>query len=58
VPNLLIAEAYLRGSSERTGTAGRIAMASLMIIAAGMLGVATYFFATQYWWPMVARTIA
>ncbi|MBM7123890.1 DUF2306 domain-containing protein [Dyella flava] len=58
VPNLLIAEAYLRGSSERTGTAGRLTMASLMIIAAGLLGVATYFFATQYWWPMVARTIA
>jgi hypothetical protein len=58
VPNLLIAEAYLRGGSERAGAAGKLTVASLMIIAAGLLGVATYFFATRYWWPMVAGTFA
>jgi len=54
VPNLLVVEAYLRGRTARAGTAGRIAAGAAMGLAACLLVVATYVFATRYWWPAVA----
>jgi hypothetical protein len=54
VPNLAIAEAYLRGRSKQAGAGQRWAAAGVMNVATCLLMVATYFFATRYWWPMMA----
>ncbi|RDS83912.1 DUF2306 domain-containing protein [Dyella monticola] len=51
VPNLLIAEVYLRGRSAEVAAAAKIAIAVVLSTATCLLAVATYFFATHYWWP-------
>ena len=51
VPNLLIAEVYLRGRSAQVGSAAKVASALVLGVATCLLAVATYFFATHYWWP-------
>jgi hypothetical protein len=53
VPNLIVAEAYLRGRSARAGNALILTGAAVMGFAACLLIVATYFFATRYWWPAI-----
>lgn len=51
LPNLLVVELYLRGGSRRAGFGLKLAAASVMAMATCMLMLATYFFATMYWWP-------
>lgn len=55
VPNLLVAEAYLYGRSERIGNTGRAWATVGMAMASGLLLVATYFFAVRFWWPSIAE---
>lgn len=51
VPNLLIAEAYLRGRSAQAAPAAKLVGAAVLSAAVCLLAIATYFFATKYWWP-------
>jgi uncharacterized membrane protein len=53
IPNLLVAEAYLRGRSEQAGATAKLSGAAVMSVAVCLLVVATYFFATRYWWPAI-----
>jgi hypothetical protein len=53
VPNLLVAEVYLRGRSEQARAAVKVTGAAVMSMAACLLMVATYFFVTRYWWPAI-----
>jgi hypothetical protein len=55
VPNLLIAEVYLRGASGKAGPALKLTGAVILGAAVGVLLVATYFFATKYWWPAIVN---
>lgn len=50
LPNLLIAESYLRSRSA-AAPAAKFAGAFVMSVAVCLLMMATYFFATKYWWP-------
>lgn len=58
IPNLLVAEAYLRGRSEQAGAAAKLSGAAVMGVAICLLVVATYFFATRYWWPAIVTGAA
>lgn len=58
IPNLLIAEIYLRGASRQAAPAAKFAGAAVMVVAAGLLVLATYFFATKYWWPAIVTGAA
>jgi Predicted membrane protein (DUF2306) len=58
IPNLLVAEAYLRGRSEQAGVAAKLSGAAVMGVAVCLLVVATYFFATRYWWPAIVTGAA
>ena len=58
IPNLLAAEAYLRGRSEQAGAAAKLSGAAVMGVAICLLVVATYFFATRYWWPAIVTGAA
>ncbi|RUL65996.1 DUF2306 domain-containing protein [Dyella dinghuensis] len=58
LPNLLVAEAYLRGRSERASAATKLLGAAIMGIAVCLLVVATYFFAMRYWWPAIVTGAA
>jgi hypothetical protein len=53
IPNLLVAEAYLRGRSEQSGAVAKLVAAAVMGVAVCLLVVATYFFTTRYWWPAI-----
>ncbi|HAU1152663.1 TPA: DUF2306 domain-containing protein [Legionella pneumophila] len=53
LPNLLVAEAYLRGRSTQVGQVSRFIAGTVMNLAGVLLTVATYFFATQYWLPAI-----
>lgn len=53
LPNLLVAEAYLRGRSTQVGQVSRFITGTVMNLASVLLTVATYFFATQYWLPAI-----
>ena len=57
-PNLLVAEAYLRGRSEQAGAVVKVAGSVVMGLASCLLVVATYFFATKYWWPAIVTGAA
>ena len=58
IPNLLVAEAYLRGRSEQAGAPAKLSGAAVMGVAICLLVVATYFFATRYWWPAIVTGAA
>jgi hypothetical protein len=53
IPNLLIAEAYLRGGSKHAGNAAKYITATVMAVSVGLLTIATYFFAAKYWLPAI-----
>jgi len=53
VPNLAVAEIYLRGASAKAGPVFKLAGALILSVVVGVLMVATYFFATKYWWPAI-----
>jgi hypothetical protein len=58
LPNLLIAETYLRGASRQAGPVVKLTGALVLGTAVGLLAVATYFFATKYWWPAIVSGTA
>jgi uncharacterized membrane protein len=58
LPNLLVAEAYLRGRAEQAGAAAKLSGAAVMGVAVCLLIVATYFFAMRYWWPAIVTGAA
>lgn len=53
LPNLLVAESYLRGRSAQVSKPAKFFTASMMSLAALFLAIATYFFARNYWWPRI-----
>jgi len=53
LPNLLVAEAYLRGRSAQVGQVSKLIAGTVMNLASGLLAAATYFFAKQYWLPAI-----
>lgn len=53
LPNLLIAEAYLRGRSAQVSQFSKLIAGTVINLASGLLAVATYFFAKQYWLPAI-----
>ncbi len=57
-PNLLIAEIYLRGASRQAGPVVKLTGALVLGMAVGLLALATYFFATKYWWPAIVTGTA
>jgi hypothetical protein len=58
LPNLLVAEAYLRGRSAQANAAVKLTGAAVMAVAVCLLIVATYFFAVRYWLPAIVTGAA
>ena len=53
VPNLIIAELFIRTRQDQGGPGMRAAAASGLVIATGLVGVATYFFTVYAWAPAI-----
>jgi hypothetical protein len=51
LPNLLVVEAWLRARRTGVGAPLRWSVSALMLAAAGLLAVGTYYFTLYYWWP-------
>lgn len=58
VPNLLVAEAWLRARARPAGAAARIAGSGVMLAATGFVALATFFFFTKFWLPGIGEGIA
>ena len=54
LPNLVVAEAFIRSSGPRLSAAGRIVAGTVMVAGTGFLLLATWFFFTRAWWPAIA----
>jgi uncharacterized membrane protein len=56
VPNLIVAEAFIRGRELRASATLKVAAALLLTSATVLLGIGTYYFTLYYWGPsIVAR---
>lgn len=53
LPNLLVAEAFIRGRRAATRPAVRLAAAGVLVVATGFLLVGTYYFTKMYWGPAI-----
>ncbi|WP_420125540.1 DUF2306 domain-containing protein [Longimicrobium sp.] len=53
LPNLLVAEAFIRGRRAATRPAVRLAAAGVLVVATGFLLLGTYYFTKIYWGPAI-----
>jgi len=51
LPNLAVAELFIRARRTRPGSAGRIGAAAVMLAASAFVILATWVFTTDYWGP-------
>lgn len=58
VPNLLLAELFLRARRTPTHSVFRFATTSLLNVAALFVGVGTYYFLRYYWGPAILNGLA
>lgn len=57
VPNLIIAEAFIRARQPRASSLAKIGAAILLNGATVFLAIATYYFTTSYWGPAIVNRI-
>lgn len=57
LPNLLVVEAWLRARQGGIGAPARWLVSALMLAAAALLAVGTYYFTLYYWWPGILGRI-
>ena len=55
VPNLLVAEAFIRAGRPRAGLSTRWLASGALLVAAGYLALATWFFSLHIWAPGILR---
>ncbi|MGV3561105.1 DUF2306 domain-containing protein [Larkinella arboricola] len=53
IPNLLVAEAFIRARQYRASSALRLGASLLLVLATGFLLVGTYYFTIYYWGPAI-----
>jgi hypothetical protein len=53
LPNLLVAELFIRARRSPEGAALNLVAAATLLAATAFVGVATWSFTTDYWWPGV-----
>lgn len=53
LPNLLVAEAFIRGRRAATRPTVRLAAAGVLVVATGFLLLGTYYFTKMYWGPAI-----
>ena len=58
LPNLVVAEAYIRSQGKKAPAALRLAASAVMLGAAFLLLVGTYYFCRFYWIPGIAMRFA
>jgi len=58
LPNLAVAEAFIRARRAGTGPALRYGAAALLLGASAFILLATWFFATRMWLPGMAAGVA
>ncbi|WP_210485814.1 DUF2306 domain-containing protein [Rufibacter aurantiacus] len=57
LPNLLVAELFIRARKYRASAALRLAAAFLLLCATGFLIIGTYFFTLHYWGPAILNWV-
>lgn len=55
IPNVLVAEAFIRAGRPRAGAAKRWLASGTLLLAAGYLALATWFFSLHIWAPGIER---
>jgi predicted membrane protein DUF2306 len=57
VPNLIVAEAFIRGRELRASPIVKIAAALLLTGATVLIGIGTYYFTLYYWGPSIVARV-
>lgn len=57
LPNLLVAEAFIRGRARSASVALRLSAAGLVVVANGFLLLGTYYFTKLYWGPAIINRL-
>jgi hypothetical protein len=57
VPNLVVAELFIRGRRNEAGPVARAITSTGMLLATAMLVVGTYFFTRHYWGPAIIAVL-
>jgi hypothetical protein len=58
VPNLVVAEVFLRAGRAPTGAIFRGFAAAMLFSATALVAIGTYFFVLYYWGPGIVQTLA
>jgi hypothetical protein len=57
LPNLLVAEAFIRARRITAGPAWQFAAAAVLAGATGFLALGTYYFTRYYWGPAILARV-
>ena len=58
VPNLLVAELWLRAGGASWGESANVAVGSLFVVAMAVVALGTWFFTTELWGPAMISVLA